>query len=162
MRFILLHFLKAIWRERIAGFWPIWIAMTGAAAIGVAWVVRRPAAPTLQVAKQTPATETRRNSRPAGTIAALTLLAVGVVCFIALTLKWEDFADYDDAYYTTYTLKGLNFAPPIWPEIGRFFRLAIRSSIWYATLPPRTPDIMSCRWSNSSWSLASFSSLTMN
>jgi hypothetical protein len=51
------------------------------------------------------------------------LLAVLVICYVALTLKWEDFADYDDAYYTTFTLKGHNFGPPIWRELGRFFPL---------------------------------------
>ncbi|MFZ3215819.1 MAG: hypothetical protein WA192_07150 [Candidatus Acidiferrales bacterium] len=43
--------------------------------------------------------------------------------YVTLVLKWEDFADYDDAFFTLSTLRGINLVPPVWPAIGRFFPL---------------------------------------
>ncbi len=65
----------------------------------------------------------RRHARLGGTLLALTVAALLLAGYIATSLKWEDFADYDDAYFTLFTLKGHNLAPPIWRESGRFFPL---------------------------------------
>ncbi len=43
--------------------------------------------------------------------------------YVTLVLKWEDFADYDDSFFTLVTLRGHNFVPPIWPAESRFFPL---------------------------------------
>ena len=58
-----------------------------------------------------------------GNIAPLGALAILIVSYLFLTLKWEDFANYDDAYFTLFTLQGQNLSPPIWRENGRFFPL---------------------------------------
>ena len=129
----LLHILLAVWRQRAAAFWPIWTTTTAFAGAGVAWVVRQTATSPLQIATQAPVIRTRRTNRTGGSVAALTLLAVLLVCYVALTLKWEDFADYDDAYYTTFTLNGQNFGPPIWREAWTFLS-ALPSGV-----QPRSP-----------------------
>ncbi|MGO8734223.1 MAG: hypothetical protein ACLQVM_15730 [Terriglobia bacterium] len=56
-------------------------------------------------------------------VVALTLLALFLVCYIVLTVTWEDFADHDNSQFTLFTLKGHDFAPPIWRDKGRFFPL---------------------------------------
>jgi hypothetical protein len=122
MWLFLLHVLKAVWRGRVAWFWPIWITITGAAVVGVAWVVGHAASPPVKIVRETPITGGQRCSWPRDAV-ALTLSALVLVAFIVASLKWEDFADYDDAYFTLFTLKGYNFAPPIWQATGRFFPL---------------------------------------
>jgi len=51
------------------------------------------------------------------------LLAVFLGSYIALTLAWEDFAYYDDSFFTLGPLKGHDIGRPIWREEGRFFPL---------------------------------------
>lgn len=115
--------LKAVWRGRIEWFWLIWITITGTAAIGVAWVVGHAATPMAQMAKEAPINRVQRYGWSRGAVAALTLLALILVGYIVASLMWEDFANYDDAYFTLFTLKGQNLWPPIWRENGRFFPL---------------------------------------
>src|SRR6516165_11718707 len=105
----------------IAHFWRTWIPLTAAVAIGVAWAVGRAAPPRSQ--SETNLILTRR---PVGTprgIAALALLAAFLASYIALTLAWEDFAYYDDSFFTLGPLKGHDIGRPIWREEGRFFPL---------------------------------------
>jgi hypothetical protein len=121
----LLQMLKEVWRGRVALFWPIWITMSVAAAICAAWVVGRAATPTIQKAEKAPLRHTRtpQSVWPRSSVAALTLLVLFLMCYIALMLTWEDFAYYDDSYFTLFSLRGLNYTPPIWPLSGRFFPL---------------------------------------
>jgi hypothetical protein len=117
----LLHILQVVWRARVEWFFQIWILVTGVAAIGVAWVIGpattlTPARP--QGAMGTPA---RRYGHSISAIAALTLVILILLAYLVLALKWEDFADYDDAYFTLYSLRGRDFGPPIWASSGRFF-----------------------------------------
>lgn len=67
--------------------------------------------------------QTRRAWRPIASLAAAILVGSILAGYLAIALKWEAFADYDDAWYTLYSLRGRNFGPPIWPDSGRFFPL---------------------------------------
>jgi hypothetical protein len=106
----------------------IWITITAAAAIWVASAVGQVAAPTSQKGTRRPINLilTWRRAGASRAVAALTLLAVFLASYIAMTLVWEDFAHYDDHLFTLLILKGHNFSPPIWPEAGRFFPLALQ------------------------------------
>ena len=102
--------LKALWAVRPAhSFWQIWITITAAAAI-CGMVVVRPS--TRKAAKQPNAPIlTWRHLASARAIAALTLLAVFLVFYIAMDLVWEDFAYYDNSGFTLHTLQGQDFTP---------------------------------------------------
>ena len=102
--------LKALWAMRPAhSFWQIWITITAAAAICGMVVVR----PTTRTASAQPITPilTWRHLAPARTVAALTLLPVFLVSYIAMGLVWEDFAYYDNSAFTLHTLQGEDFTP---------------------------------------------------
>jgi hypothetical protein len=43
-----------------------------------------------------------------------------------MVLVWEDFAYYDDSMFTLLTLKGHNYSPAIWPEVGRFLPFGLQ------------------------------------
>jgi hypothetical protein len=114
--------LKVLWAMRPAhSFWQIWITITAAAAI-CGMVVVRPS--TRKAAKQ-PITPilTWRHLASARAVAALTLLAVFLVSYIAMGLVWEDFAYYDNSAFTLHTLQGQDFAPGISRSEGRFWPL---------------------------------------
>jgi hypothetical protein len=56
-------------------------------------------------------------------IISILLLFFFLVAYIFLILYKEDFAYYDYNIFTSYTLLGKNYGPPIWTENGRFFPL---------------------------------------
>lgn len=58
-----------------------------------------------------------------GTVVPLTLLALFLCAYIAMILVGEDFAWYDDSVLTAFSLRGINFPVPVWPQGGRFFPL---------------------------------------
>ena len=111
----------------------IWITITAAAAIWVASAVGQVAAPTSQKATSRPI-DLILMWRQAGTpravaaLTALTLLAVFLTSYTAMILMWEDFAYYDNSFFTLLTLKGHNFslATNIDPEHGRFWPLGLQ------------------------------------
>src|SRR5271169_1160249 len=117
-------FLSQILRDLqamlVAHFWPIWVTLTAAAAICVAWAVGQAAAPGGQSQYERHLVPTWRQVGTPGGIAALGMLAAFLVCYIAMILMWEDFAYYDHSFFTRGTLKGYNIAPEIWPADGRF------------------------------------------
>jgi len=119
------HIVKALWSARVKLFWPIWIIITVAAAICVAWWLGRAANPMVEEAKKAPfnLTRIRRHVWTFGAAAAVASLGLFLVCYIVMILTWEDFAYYDNSMFTLYTLKGHNIRPPIWPGSGRFFPL---------------------------------------
>ncbi|MGO9020605.1 MAG: hypothetical protein ACLQVJ_19870 [Syntrophobacteraceae bacterium] len=124
----LLQMIKEIWWAMLSGsapglFLPIWILATGLTAVGVEWVVGHAAAPTVQKDKVTAITRARRYALSGSVVAALTLIVLLLAGYIVLSLKWEDFADYDASFFTLFTLKGHYLAPMIWPGNGRFFPL---------------------------------------
>jgi hypothetical protein len=104
----------------------IWITITVAAAICVALIVGRAAAPISREATQRPIglAFRRRQVRTSSTVATFALLATFIASYIALMVAWEAFAYYDDSVFSLITLKGHNI--PLWvqPEDGRFEPLA--------------------------------------
>ncbi len=121
MHSTLLQLPRAVWHARIAWFYPIWTTITIIAAISSGWIVANAPIPSPQSVEEKP-TKPRLYLWTRGNIAALTLLALFLACYIeVVVVKWEDFADFDDSYFTLYTLKGRNFGPPIWNAMGRFF-----------------------------------------
>jgi hypothetical protein len=109
-------------------FWLIWITITAAAAIWVASAVGQVASPRRQKATKRPINLilTWRQVGTPGAVAALTLLAVFLASYIAIILAWEDFAYYDNEYFTLFTLKGQNLGVSISPNTGRFFPLGFQ------------------------------------
>ena len=108
----------------------IWITITAAAAICVASAVGQGAIPTSQMARRRPI-DLILMWRQAGTpraVAALTVLAVFLTSYIAMMLVWEDFAYYDNWFFTLFTLKGhnLSLAMNIDPVHGRFWPLGLQ------------------------------------
>jgi hypothetical protein len=119
----LLHLLRSLWRARIDSFREIFVFITLATAVSVAWVVKN--APIRAFEKHGCASPPRppHGHVSIGTLAALTLAITILAGYIAIVFKWEDFADYDDAFFTLFTLRGQPLTPPIWPQLGRFFPL---------------------------------------
>jgi hypothetical protein len=121
--------LQAVWAMRPANparFWLIWITLTAAAAICVASAGGRVAAPRSQKPARRPISLnlTWRQVGAPRAVATLVLLAVFLAFYIAVTLVWEDFAYYDNANYTLYTLKGRDFPLVIARGDGRFTPLS--------------------------------------
>lgn len=54
------------------------------------------------------------------------LFAIFVAFYVAVIFYKEDFAYYDDDQLTDFSVRGVAFAPPIWPSQGRFFPLAFQ------------------------------------
>src|SRR6516225_10364388 len=106
----------------------IWITITVAAAISVALVVGRAAAPISQEATQRSIGLAlgRRQVLTPSTVATLALLATFITSYIALMVAWEAFAYYDDSLFNLFTLKGHNIQLFVVPEGGRFQPLAFQ------------------------------------
>ena len=106
----------------------IWITITVAAAISVALVVGRAAAPISQEATQRPLglALRRRQVLTPSTVATLALLATFITSYIALMVAWEAFAYYDDSLFNLVTLKGHNIQLFVVTEGGRFQPLAFQ------------------------------------
>src|SRR5208282_3646128 len=113
MTTFLLQMLKAVWRGRVNWFWPIWVLITGGVVIGVASVVGHASTPIAEKDKEEPINRARPHARSAGAAAALTLVVLLLAGYIAVSLKWEDFANYDDSYFTLFTLRGHDLSPSI-------------------------------------------------
>jgi hypothetical protein len=106
-------------------FWPAWITITAAAAIFMVVALRPEAARAGQATKRaTNLVSVWRQVGTRGSIATLTLIAAFLASYVALTLIWEDFAYYDNEYYTLVTLKGQNIGLEISQVTGRFTPLA--------------------------------------
>lgn len=104
-------------------FWPIWIATAVTAAVSVARIVGQPTPLRVREAEKASIIRKPRYVSSRGAAVALTLLALFLVCYIVLTLTWEDFAYSDNSIFTLYTLRGVDYRPPIWQHLGRFFPL---------------------------------------
>jgi hypothetical protein len=118
-----LHF----WAARPVGFLLIWITMTVAAAICMVWANALASSP--KVGRTTEISTTLTVTRQLGTrkaVAAVILLVIFLVFYIATTLLWEDFTWSDNSFFTIGTLVGHNIQPPIWLGEGRFFPLAFQ------------------------------------
>ena len=121
-----------LWAMQHSGtlmFGLIWVTITITAAICTAIAVGRVAAPPSEERARRPSNLilTRPpvwGQRPVP--AVLILLGVFLICYITITLVWEDFAYFDDFWFTLYTLKGHNLSPPIWREDGRFWPFGLQ------------------------------------
>src|SRR5580704_9690247 len=112
-----LHALVSIWRQRIALFWPIWIATTAIGVILVIWVMPpRESTPPEEVPSY-------RQDWSRTSIFALAFLCLFLACYVAACMVWEDFAYYDNSMFTNGTLAGHNIPLQVSPESGRFFPL---------------------------------------
>jgi hypothetical protein len=116
----LLHPLKVLWSERIELFWPIWSAMTAIGVIMAIWVVPEKKSVPLD------SIPSRRHNWSPTAILAVTFLSLFLACYIAGSLVWEDFTDYDNSHFTNGTLAGQDIHIQIAPEAGRFFPLALQ------------------------------------
>jgi hypothetical protein len=121
---MLMAFLHPI-RVALFMFWPVWIAMTVAAAVCVVWFIGRTASPIAQKVSVN-LTRTERQAGLRGPIAALTLLVVFLSGYITMILAWENFAYHDNSIFTLYTLRGHDIGLPIMPSLGRFFPLGFQ------------------------------------
>jgi hypothetical protein len=103
-------------------FWLIWITTAATAVISVALAIGQVAAPRHQEAtkRRINLTLTWRQAGTPGAVAALTLLAVFLASYIAMILAWEDFSDFDNEYYTLFTLSGHDIGLEISRATGRF------------------------------------------
>jgi hypothetical protein len=115
MLHFLLHAFKAAWRERIALFWPFWLATTVAGAMLVVWIIpKRSVSPD-------PTTPRAKHNWSRSAMFAVAFLTILLTCYIVGSLVWEDFAYYDNSMFTMQTLIGHDINPGIWPDQGRFF-----------------------------------------
>ena len=115
----------ALWASEHGQFLLIWITITTAAAICVAIAVGQVVTPSSQKATQRTINliMTWRQVGTPRAVVTLALLAAFLVCYIAITLVWEDFAYFDNEYFTLHTLQGHNISLRIHPGSGRFFPL---------------------------------------
>ena len=109
-------------------FWPIWILITAAAAIGAAVLIKLDTVARSQTEKDTYEQSRSHVARigASGAVTTFTLLTVFLVCYIAMNLVWENFADHDNSIFTLYTLQGHDYPAPIWRREGRFFPLGVQ------------------------------------
>lgn len=107
-----------LWRHRIDLFVPIWSAATLVFALLAAVVVPRRRAEGVAEAGARALRITPRHARLLGIVFFL------LACYVAFLLSGDDFTYYDNSMFTLGTLAGHPIAPPIWPDLDRFFPLA--------------------------------------
>jgi hypothetical protein len=117
MLHFLAHFLKVLWSERIALFWPIWIATTTMGVTLVIWLVHHREIVPFDTIRL------RRRDWSHASLLAAAFLGVFLAGYIAGSLVWEAFTYYDNSLFTLGTLVGHNIPLPIWPDEGRFWPL---------------------------------------
>lgn len=111
------HALRVLWRERIALFWPIWIAITAIGMMLVIWVVPQQKNIPFQ------SIQSRQHGWSRSAILAVAFLSLFLACYFAGSLVWEDFTYYDNSHFTNGTLVGHDIPVQISPEAGRFWPL---------------------------------------
>lgn len=123
------NIIRALWGERVAYFWPIWITITFVA-MSVTWMISRARIPTSWSAATALGNGSLApgfgRSRRAITALALALLALFLLGYVTVSMLTEKFAFYDDIQFTLYSLKGFSYPPPIWRPQGRFFPLGMQ------------------------------------
>lgn len=116
--------MRAVWRWRVQHFFLIWAAMTVVWASCTALAVwRSGAVPSQgQPAFATAAPRIQLSAAYKSWV-VLALLVLFLTCYVAVLLSGENFAYYDNWLLTRFSLRGVDFPPPIWPREGRFFPL---------------------------------------
>ena len=110
------------WWKGPNSFRLVYVFLTIVAIVGTTWAVRASGSqPRQRDGSLFPGG--RRRFFSAGTISSLLLVLLILAGYVTVVLKWEDFADLDDSFFTLGTLSGHNLQPPIWPAAGRFFPL---------------------------------------
>jgi hypothetical protein len=56
----------------------------------------------------------------------LWLFVIFLVGFVLILVWGEDFAYWDDEMFTRFAIRGINFGPPIYPDVGRFWPLGMQ------------------------------------
>jgi len=109
-------------------FWPIWLITTLGGAICVASELglREARRGRKEIERASKLTLAWPQVQMPGIAAALISLAVFIAAYIAMTLAWEDFAYYDNEYFTLNTLKGHDLGLSIFKNEGRFFPLGFQ------------------------------------
>jgi hypothetical protein len=97
-------------------FWPVWLTLTAVALVSTALLLRPKPGPT--ASRDAPLPVSFGRSR--GTAASITLLALFLAGYIAVMLVGEDFTSWDNSVFTLYSLRGIDFPPPIYRDSGRF------------------------------------------
>ncbi|MEO6598798.1 MAG: hypothetical protein ABIQ16_02930 [Polyangiaceae bacterium] len=105
----------------IAHFPFIWATVLVLTALVGRWLARRQAGATgfRDALARALSDSARRRDWP-----FLAAFGVALAAYIFLIFYKDDFADYDDDIFTSFSLRGKNHSPPIWPNEGRFFPLA--------------------------------------
>lgn len=104
-------------------FRTVWLILTAVALISTAFLVGRPTNPTASGSDASHAAGPGRSRAVLATFALSLLFLTG---YTAVILVGEDFTAYDNAQFTTYSLRGIDFPNPIWKESGRFFPLGLQ------------------------------------
>jgi hypothetical protein len=111
-----------LWRGRVALFFPIWTLLTIAAELCGVWFVRR-GVPSIGRESDDNCPRKKPQAIARDMVPTLILLLGFLGYYMALIVKWEDFAYYDNSSFTLFTLRGWNWPIQIWPTAGRFFPL---------------------------------------
>lgn len=121
------HILTTLWRDKVDLCLPIWLSMTVSAAFVTLLLVDRPPTPVPRSPRSNPI-ELKREEMGwrRSHLLVILLFSAFVACYIALTIKWEDFAYYGNNQFTCVTLRGSNYPPPIWVASGRFEPLTLQ------------------------------------
>jgi hypothetical protein len=140
-----LQILRDLYHALAGHFWPSWLVLSAAVVIASTWFVGPSRAPRSLPQAEIKLVPVRHRVATPANIVALVVLAAFLVAYVAMTLVWEDFAYYDNDFFTLGTLKGHDIQPPIWPAQGRFFPLGFQefnlvrhftnSAIGYHVLP---------------------------
>jgi hypothetical protein len=117
-----LQILNPAWWMGANSFRLIYAFMSVVTAAAVARLVGN-ATPRAVNNADTLSTAARQSPRSIGMIPLLALVILILMGYVAVAQR-ENFTDTDESYFTLFTLRGHNIAPPIWPDSGRFFPLA--------------------------------------
>jgi hypothetical protein len=109
-------------------FWPIWLTITfgGAICVASALGLREARRGRKEIERASKLTLAWPQVQMPEIAATLILLGVFIASYIAITLIWEDFAYYDNEYFTLGTLKGHDLGLSIFKNEGRFFPLGFQ------------------------------------
>jgi hypothetical protein len=141
-----LHF----WAARPVGFLLIWITMTVAAAICMVWANALASSP--KVRRTTKISTTLTVTRQLGTrkaVAAVILLVIFLVFYIATTLLWEDFTWSDNSFFRLGRWSGTTSSRPSGWGKGVSFLWLSKNLTCCAILRIRLSDIICYRSYNS-------------
>jgi hypothetical protein len=121
------HIVLTLWRARISCFLPVWFCVTASTALLAPLFVRESEVlvPGQRRIDPMELKAGQMSWSRSDWLAAL-VFSLFMAFYIALTMKWEDFAYYGNDQFTCFTLMGRNYPPPIWTDAGRFEPLTLQ------------------------------------